>query len=179
MEITEALNNCDFDRLFKKLSAYAHSRLRAMNIKKFEGCEAADFVGNIFLKALENVRKWDSSKCSLEEFFFGALRSEISAFLKKQKVITDCALPENPAIRDDFSMEEEKETIIHFLKSKNADDIEIKIFQLWLEGTFKRAEIIHELNLSTFEYDNAHKRLERKLYEVQKHIKLKKYEYHK
>lgn len=162
MSIFEAIQSVDLQHVIDKMTLYAISRLKTINIKSFNGREPVDFVGDVLLKALDQQRDWEKAKCSIEKFLFGCLRSEISNFfVSKQVVITDY-FPEDLFQLENISVTEEKELAEKLLIEAGADDEEQILFDLWMDGITKANEIATELGISPNEVYKITRRLDRR-----------------
>lgn len=167
MDIAEELKNEDFDKLFNRLTLYAKYNLKSLGIKDFDGKEAVDFVADVFEKALYGIRNWNREKYTFRQFLFGAVQSEILNHIKKLKGVvaeTDVSLLEIE--EENNEVEQQKNQIIELLMENDADEIEIGIFECWLDGTYKPAVIAEQLQVEVEKIYNGKKRLIRKLEDV-------------
>ena len=86
-EVADVFNSYTIDQLndlVLRMRAFAKQRLGDYG-DNHEGQQKLDFVFNVFQKALTDIRKWDKDKCNFENFLFGVLKSEISAYHEKAK----------------------------------------------------------------------------------------------
>lgn len=172
---TEELNDLVF-----RMRAFSNKYLDSYK-DNHEGQQKLDFVFNVFQKALSHIRKWDKENCNFENFLFGVLRSEISAYHEKAKrrkshedknddeesYIMDMPIFSNEVGYNDNSFDEIdnkklKENYVKLLKDSGASDLEMLIFDCWCEDIYKPSEISNFLEVGTKEVYNAQKRLERR-----------------
>lgn len=172
MDVSKAIKECDFDKVYNRMNAYAHAKLKSVSIKDFDGIEPQDFVATVLEKALNNVRNWNSDEYTFEQFLFGSLKSDIDSFFKRKKKLVDSEnfdiIPHSEAGYD----EDLKNQIHTILYELGATEQEILLFNIWVEGIYKRKDIAQELELSEKEIDNIRKRLIRKLPHLRKMIKI-------
>jgi DNA-directed RNA polymerase specialized sigma24 family protein len=179
-EISEVLNNCDIESLIRRMQAFTISKL-GYNKKNYDGLEPLDFVFAVFEKSLSGVRNWDKNKIDFEGFIFGSLKSDIYAAIEKQKrrkVIEDDENIDESYILDLHVISNEigfedtttqkidynigKNNFLDKLKSAEATDIEILIFECWCDEIFKPQEIADFLELDVTTIYNALKRLQKR-----------------
>lgn len=172
MNVAKAIKYCDFDKLYDRLNAYAYKKLKTINVKNFDGIEPQDFVANVIEKSLTGIRNWDPEKCTIEEFFFGCLKSDIDAFFKKKKRLLDKESFDFFAEDDNLPIDDINDLVINCLNEMKATHEEINLFNLWSEGVTKRQEIAVELSISEKEVDNIRKRLIRKLPQIRETINI-------
>ena len=166
MDLAEAIRLADMGAIIDSLNAYANSRLKSVGIKDFNGKEPIDFVGELILKVIESERDWSKAQCTLKEFLFGCLKSEIYNFFKKKKIRFE-EFPEIPAVEIGNGIEEKRSKVTELLKQEGADDDELTVFEYWMDGIFKSAEIAKDLGVDVKEIYNITKRLERNLNKIQ------------
>lgn len=150
------------DEIIDSLNAYAISRLKSVGVKDFNGRQPVDYVGDLLLKAMEGIRDWDKADCSLKGFLFGCLRSDINSFFKLKKWHSSEELPEIPVYQKSGNIEDSRKQITELLKQEGADDDEFIVFEYWMEGIFKPAEIAADLGVPVESIYVITKRLERK-----------------
>lgn len=182
-EVANVFNSYSIDQLndlVLRMRAFARERLGDYN-DNHEGQQKLDFVFNVFQKALADIRKWDKEKCDFENFLFGVLKSEISAYHEKAKrrkpqeeedekdesYILDIPVYSEEVGFDDLSFDEIdnkklKENYVTLLKDSGASDLEMLIFECWCENIYKPNEISTFLEVDITEVYNAVKRLERR-----------------
>lgn len=170
MDITEAIKSVDMEAVIDKMNAYAFSLLKTVGIKNFNGKEPIDFVGEVLLKVIDGQRDWTIAKCSFTEFLFGCLKSEIYNFFKTNKYIISDELPELPTNEESYNFIAEKNQISALLKQEGADDDELLVFECWMDGMNKPAEIAKDLGIDAKDVYRITKRLERRLPKIQKSI---------
>jgi len=171
MSIFEAIQSIDLQLVIDKMTLYAISRLKNVKVKSFNGREPFDFVGDVLLKALDQQRDWEKAKCSIEEFLFGCLRSEISNFFVSKQVITTDYIPEDFFQMETISVEEEKELAAKLLIEAGADDDEQILFELWMDGITKANEIATELGITPNEVYKITRRLDRRREKIKTQVK--------
>jgi RNA polymerase sporulation-specific sigma factor len=151
MDFAAALAKTDFADLFDRLAAYAAQRLCDVDIRAMEGKEPADLVADLFVKVLTGQRNADTATCTLEEFLFGCLRSDIDAFFRKNKIqwlpIIDAFGELDRAFDNVEKNDAAAARAIHALRNLGANDEEINVFILWMDGIRKPQEVGTELGL--------------------------------
>lgn len=183
-EILKVLESIDVEQLIDRMHLYTVNRFYSNNEKSREGLDYSDFVYGVFDKSLQGIRNWNK-KYSFEEFVFGVLRSEINEFFRKKKnkepiVLNDIdssviEIPEFIDINNQFEYQKENidfntisKQIIEDLIIQGADDLEILIFECWLEDIYKPQEIAKFLEISVPKTNVAIKRLKRRRTKIQK-----------
>jgi len=154
------------DEIIDGMNVYAISRLKSVELKKFDGKEPLDFVGDILLKVMEGTRDWNKAQCSFKEFLFGCLRSEIDNFFTTNKNKHTNNLPEIPIV-DPSNVAHQRKHVTEILIQSGADDDEQTIFEYWMDGITKPAEIAKDLGVEVKEIYKIIKRLERRLVKIQ------------
>ena len=167
MSLIEAIQSVNMEEIINSMNAYAISRLKSVGVKNFNGREPIDFVGDLILKIIEEKRDWGKAQCSFKEFLFGCLRSEISNFFKTNKNIYTDELLDIPSNVQSFNIEEKRNQLSDLLKKEGADDDELTIFEYWMDGVYKPAEIASDLGIDVKEIYNITKRIERRLPKIQ------------
>jgi DNA-directed RNA polymerase specialized sigma24 family protein len=162
MNLAEAIQSENMDEIIDRMNAYAISRLKSVGEKTFNGRSPVDFVGDIILKVMEGTRNWDSAECSFKLFLFGCLKSDISNFFKTLKNKHTNELPEIPVNGNSINIEEKRKQVSELLKQAGADDDELTVFEYWMDGIFKPADIAKDLGVDVKEVYVIIKRLERK-----------------
>ena len=162
MNLAEAIQSVDMDEIIDSMNAYAISRLKSVGVKNFNGRHPIDFVGDLILKVMEGKRDWSKAECSFKEFLFGCLKSEITNFFRTNRNITVGELPDVPVNRGSINIEEKRKQVSELLKQEGADDDELTVFEFWMDGIFKPAEIAKDLGVDVKEIYKIIKRLERK-----------------
>ena len=170
MTIEEAILSSDIEAVMDKMVLYAMALLKDVDTKSLQGKEPMDFVQDVFTKALDRVRNWDESKCDFINFLFGCLKSEISNFVTTSKQILSHSSAENISVDTD-NINDVKDEIIKLLKHEGADEHELLLFGLWIEGLTKPSEIAEYSEIDIKEVLNISKRLKRRLLKVQTPIK--------
>ena len=179
-EIFNSYTTKELSNLVLRMRAFAKKRLGNYG-NNHDGQQKLDFVHNVFEKALTNIRKWNKADCDFENFLFGALRSEISAYHEKAKrrkppeeesekeesyILDIPVYPEevgyNDRSFDKIDNKKLKEDYVTLLKDSGASDLEMLIFECWCEDIYKPSEISDFLEVDTTEVYNAVKRLERR-----------------
>lgn len=171
MNLQEELLSSDLNDLIDRLTLYATSRLKTRGLKDFQGREPIDFVSDLILKVLEGTRDFEKAKCSFREFMFGCLKSEISNFFTLNppgKNLDLSGLDQSEIQNNNKELESQ---VIEMLKSSGADDDELILFDYWLEGTTKPAEIASDLGIDVKEVYVITKRLERRLQKIKSKAK--------
>lgn len=188
-EVFSSFTNDQLSHLVLRMRAFAKKRLGDYN-DNHEGQQKLDFVFNVFQKALTDIRKWDKDNCDFENFLFGVLKSEISAYHEKAKrrkppekedsldesYILDIPVFSEEVGQDDLSFNEIdnkklKENFVTLLKDSGASDLEMLIFECWCEDIYKPSDIADFLEVDTTEVYNAVKRLERRKKKLNSQVK--------
>jgi len=170
MDLTEALESVDMLVVIDRMNAYATSILKSVGIKKFNGKEPIDFVGEVLLKVIDGQRDWAMAKCTFTEFLFGCLKSEIYNFFKTNKYNFSDELPDLSTNEEPYNFNVEKNQISALLKKEGADDDELMVFEYWMDGINKPAEIAEDLGIDVKDVYRITKRLERRLPKILKSI---------
>ena len=179
-EIFKKYTTNELDELILRMRAFANKRLGNFN-DNHEGQQKLDFVFNVFEKALSDIRKWNKEEYEFEDFLFGVLRSEISAYHEKAKrrkppeeniednesYILDLPVyAEKVGYNDESYKDIDNKTLkdryVKLLESSSASDLEMLIFECWCDGIEKPQEIADFLETNITEIYNAIKRLERR-----------------
>lgn len=170
MDLTEALHSIDMEAVIDRMNAYAISLLKSVGIKNFNGKEPIDFVGEVLLKVMDGQRDWTMAKCSFSEFLFGCLKSEISNFFTTNKYIFEDELPDLSSNEESYNFNEVKNQVSELLKQEGADDDELMVFEYWMDGINKPAEIAKDLGIDVKDVYRITKRLERSLSKIQTRV---------
>lgn len=166
MNLTEAIQSVDMDKVIDSMNAYAISLLKSVGAKNLNGKEPIDFVGEVILKVMEGKRDWTKAQCSFKEFLFGCLKSEINNFFKMNKIIYDSELTDIPSSGHSLIEEDKRSQVFELLKREGADDDELIIFECWVDGITKPKEIAKDLGIEVKVVYNITKRLERRLLKI-------------
>lgn len=191
-EVADVFSSYTVDQLNSlvlRMRAFAKKKLGDYN-DNHDGQQKLDFVFNVFQKALNDIRKWDKDKCDFENFLFGVLKSEISAYHEKVKrrkppeeedgseesYILDIPVFSEEIGQDDLSFNEIdnkklKENYVTLLKDSGASDLEMLIFECWCEDIYKPSDIAGFLEVETTEVYSAVKRLERRKSKLNSQVK--------
>lgn len=167
MNLAEAIQSVNMDEIINSMNAYAISRLKSVGVKNFNGKLPIDFVGDLILKVMEGERDWSKAQCSFKEFLFGCLKSEISNFLTTNKNNIADELPEVSVNGISLNMDEKRKQVSELLKQEGPDDDELTVFEYWMDGIFKPADIAKDLGVDVKEIYVIIKRLERKTKKIQ------------
>lgn len=170
MNLTEAIQSVDMEEVIDRMNAYAISLLKSVGVKDFNGKEPIDFVGDVILKVMEGKRDWTKAQCSFPEFLFGCLKSEISNFFATNKNIYNSELSETPSNGQSLNVEDKRNQVSELLKQEGADDDELTVFEYWMDGITKPAEIAKDLGIDVKEVYKITKRLERRLPKIQTQV---------
>lgn len=162
MNLAQAIQSENMDEIIDSMNAYAISRLKSVGEKSFNGRSPLDFVADIILKVMEGTRNWDSAECSFKLFLFGCLKSDIFNFFKTLKNKHTNELPEFPVNGSSINIEEKRKQVSELLKQAGAEDAELTVFEYWMDGIFKPADIAKDLGIDAKEVYVIIKRLERK-----------------
>lgn len=163
MNLADELQAIDLDDVIDRMNAYAIGRLRKTGIKCFDGKEPIDFVGEVILDVLEGTRDWDKATCTFEYFLFGSLKSKIDNFFKKKKLHSDVELPDIEDSMLVYDYEEKRKQLAGLLRDTGADDEELCVFEYWMDGMTKPAEIAADLGIDVKAIYRITKRLLRSI----------------
>jgi RNA polymerase sporulation-specific sigma factor len=193
-EILDHLDSIDLNELFDRMENYVRSRFYDKSKNQKDGFDYMDFCNDVLVKALTGVRKWNMENVSFEDFIFGALKSDLYNFFRKQKnnqdnlqsseqeiyliEVNDFIALDEIATEDeppDIDFEDISQDVIKSLTEQGAKKLEIDIFECWLSGYYKPKEIAELCGTSTTEINNSVKTLSRKTIKLkEKWISLKK-----
>lgn len=179
-EIFKRYSTDELDELILRMRAFANKRLGDFN-NNHDGQQKLDFIFNVFEKALTDIRKWNKEEYEFEDFIFGVLRSEISAYHEKAKrrkppeenlekdesyILELPVYSEEVGYKDesfnDLDNKTQKDRYVKLLEKSGASDLEMLIFECWCDGIEKPGEIADFLETDTTDIYNAVKRLERR-----------------
>lgn len=179
-EIFSRYTTDELSDLILRMRAFAKKRLGDYD-DNHDGQQKLDFVFNVFQKALTEIRKWNKNECDFENFLFGVLKSEISAYHEKAKrrkppeeeiedeesyILDIPVYPEEVGYNDESLNEidnkNQKEGYVKLLEDSGASDLEMLVFECWCEDIYKPSEISDFLEIDTTEVYKAVKRLERR-----------------
>lgn len=194
-EILEQLESIDVNELLDRMENYVRTRFYNKSEKEREGFDYLDFCYEVIVKACTGVRNWDKEKTNFENFIFGALKSDLYNFFRKQKIkngeieeesieqeiylteVSDFIELNEIESKDeppDIDFIDVSQDALMFLSEQGADKLELEIFECWLSGYYKPKEIAELCNLTTTEVNNAVKKLSRKTIKLkEKWISLK------
>ncbi|MBL7841938.1 MAG: hypothetical protein JNJ75_17455 [Cyclobacteriaceae bacterium] len=151
----------------RRLTYYTEQRLRLLNVKSLQGLEAHDIVIETIRKVLEGKRTW-KPEVPVTAFLIQTLESETSNLIRDGKKIRPLLEKDNnTGVGASVDLVSAKIHAIEQLRAAGADDIEIYVFDCWIEGVYKPAEIAIELELDIKDVYNALKRLGNKLIKLQ------------
>jgi len=170
MNLIEEFHSVDMEEVIDRMNAYAISHLRSVGVKNFNGKEPIDFVGDVIIKVMEGKRDWSKAQCSFTEFLFGCLKSEISNFLKSNKNLYTNELPVISPDEKSLNVEEKRNQVSELLIQEGADDEELTVFEYWMDGILKPAEIAKDLGIEAKTVYNIIKRLERRISIIQTQV---------
>ncbi len=162
MTLAEAIQSVDMDEIIDRMNAYAISRLKSVGAKTFDGMSPVDFVGDLILKVMEGDRDWSKAECSFREFLFGCLKSDISNFFRTLKHKYTSEFPEMPINGMSLNIDGKRSQVSELLKQEGADDNELMVFEYWMDGIYKPADIAADLGVPVEDIYVIIKRLERK-----------------
>jgi hypothetical protein len=170
MTLEEALISHDLDDLIDRLTAYVYSRMKRWNVKDLNGLEPFDFVAELLRKVLERERDWQKANCSFKEFLFGALKSELYNFRHRPDAGLTTDLSDDEFGNSHEDSEELKVFAIQALITEGANEEELEVFKLWVEGIKKPAHVARELGTEASKIYVITKRLEKRLLKIQPQI---------
>lgn len=184
IEALEDYGEEKFKDLIRKMELYVIKRLEKRS-PAYGGLEPIDFVFNVISKAFNGDRNYDPNKVEFELFLFGALKSDISAALKKverrkvknspQQLEDECHIIDLPMFEQEVGyddpglmesdFEEQKKKLLELFGELN--EIDNLVLDCWCDGIEKPKEIAELLELDIKEIYKAVKRLERKKIKLQ------------
>jgi DNA-directed RNA polymerase specialized sigma24 family protein len=162
MTLEEALHTHDMEEIMNSMTAYVYSRIKTIGVKDLGGKTPYDFVGEVLLKVLEGDRDWSKAKCPFKEFLFGCLKSHLDNFFKSYRQVYNDELPEIQVAEVIGDGSESKNAVIEMFKKDGADTDEIDVFECWIDGIRKPAEIADLCGIKINDVYNITKRLERR-----------------
>ena len=125
---------------------------------------AEDLTSDIFMKALENIRKFDAKKGTLQSWLYQIARNTVIDYYRKQKTVLlsdDIDIASNQNIEGDFYHKQQLETIKKYLNKLTEDQRDIVIMRVWQEMSYK--EIAQALGKSEASCKMAFSRIVEKL----------------
>jgi len=166
------LQTLDMKRLYRDLATYALFRL-----KKKDRDGACEIVSQAFDKLFSQDRKWYLDQ-TFEKTIFGIVKSLSNNENKKQikkwdsevsQIDADVIIDNSRTHDQEFEHRDLVEMALKSLKiiTPAPTEIEIKIFECWLEGFEGNKDIAELLELETKDIENGVRRLKRKLTQVQ------------
>ena len=168
----------DWSLFWKKAVAYTGFVLRnkyeVMTEKGIDGKTAEDLAEEVIEKLLTGKRNWNKQK---HPDLFSQVKSSIDShvynFITKKRLLESSIIYESidNGVNDSYDKNELLDYSIKILKSLNASDEEIILFQCNVDGLLKPHEIAEELGISVTEVYNIKKRLNRKLPELQNNLR--------
>lgn len=166
LEVLEQLEKVNFELLFKDLVTFANNKMKGNNI-----VEAEKIVGDVFEKVANGVRKWNKA-ITFKQFLFRSVRSLVSQYNNQyggkikdlnydyefDKLID---IPNNNSQKLEELINKVTEKLYSHIPPP--DENEKKIFECWIEEITKPKEIREFWSMNKKDYENAVRRLERKL----------------
>jgi|GEM_PF-744581 DNA-directed RNA polymerase specialized sigma24 family protein len=168
----ELLKVSDFASLFDRLAAFAAAKMEGIGTKELNGLQPEDIVSNLLEKIVNDTRDATKANCTLEEFLFGCVQSEVYALLKRKKPILREVEEQDETNTQSLSRAETEKTkalYLNELRQQGADEKEIQLFCAWAEGFTKPKAAAAELEWTVPDVNNVSKRLLRKMDKI-KHL---------
>lgn len=177
-ELQELINNIDWNKVLPNL----YASTRRMMYKRFlsdpdKGIFSRtfkDFVHDAITLFIEGKRKWPKS-INIEQFFLSTIRSIISKHIGKHYNNISIDATDDDILKfhyESLNINFDVVKIKRIICSKlDKDEISINVFDCWVEGIYKPAEIRELYGYSEPDYNNAKKRLDRVLVDIRKHLK--------
>nr|BDT35128.1 sigma-70 family RNA polymerase sigma factor [Myxococcus sp. MH1] len=152
-----------------------------------EGQEAEDLVQEALRRLIDGSRAWDHEKISLEDFLVQSVRSIASSAVKGlsnrvRAIDADSAqasgdamdpMLQTPSPEQQFLALQRYKLLAEAVLGAVSGDLEVeRIVAAMLDNCVKRAELIEETGLDAKRFDNAIKRLHRRLDEVAAKLKV-------
>lgn len=177
-ELSELVQSTDWERLLPIIYASTrrmiYKRYLSDPDKGILGRSFKDFVHDAIALFIAGTRKCPKN-ISLEQFFLFTIRSIISKHIGKHYQTLSIDASEEEVLKVHY---ESMNTNFDIIKVKKIvanklvkDEISINIFDCWVEGICKPADIRELYGYSEPEYNNAKKRLDRVLVEIRKYLK--------
>lgn len=177
-ELTKLVQSTDWERLLPILYASTRRMIYKRYLcdpdKGILGKSFKDFVHDAATLFMEGTRKCPKG-ITLEQFFLFTIRSIISKHIGNHYKTLSIDASEEEVLKVHY---ESMNTGFDIIKVKriianklNKDQISIDIFDCWVEGICKPADIRDLYGYSEPEYNNAKKRLDRVLIEIRKYLK--------
>lgn len=178
-ELLKVFENLPWDDLFIKLEAYIVYSLR-YKYNVAEGNEqlktkAHEIINEVIdLIFVTGSRNWRKEDCpDFNHFLFGVVKSHVNnSFNKKTKKFEplDDRFEGQQNILDTITADELRKTIFDKLKSLNADDEELMVFECMADGIIKPDKISIELGIDSAYLNNILRRLYRKISKIKNKI---------
>jgi RNA polymerase sigma factor (sigma-70 family) len=177
--VAENLQAIDNWTLFwKRTVAYTGFVLRfkygLTSEKGLDGKTAEDLAEEVIEKLLTGKRNWNRQKHpDLFSQVKSSIDSHVNNFISQKRLLESSISYESAdnGTNDSYDENELLDYSIKILKSLNASDEEIILFQCNVDGLLKPREIAEELGISVTEVYNIKKRLNRKLPELQNNLR--------
>lgn len=188
-EILIHLESIDCNELLDRMENYVRDRFYDKQAESKGGFKYLDFCVDVIGKACLGVRNWNKDAISFEGFIFGCLKSDLSNYFRKERklkfknqydskeqneiyiidcdeyiVLDECVLIDESPDRD---IEVYKRNVLSSLKAQGADNLELQVFECWIEGYTKPKDIADLLDITTAEVNIVVKRLNRKRIKIQ------------
>ncbi|HEY4785855.1 MAG TPA: hypothetical protein VIH57_07390 [Bacteroidales bacterium] len=178
-ELLKVFKNLPWDDLFIRMEAYIVYSLR-YKYGNEDGNEqlktkAHEIINEVIdLIFVTGSRNWCKEDCpDFTDFLFGVVKSHINnSFNKKPKKFEplDDKLEGQLNIQDTISADELRKTIFDELKTLNADDEELMVFECMADGITKPDKISQELGVDSTYLNNILRRLYRKISKIKNKI---------
>jgi hypothetical protein len=171
----DAFENQDWPRIIKELTIYANSRLKFWSLiknRRLKGQSPEDIALNAIEAILSGKWHWDSSKSDLITYLkFHVVRGMVANLAKDSelRLLLNSELSEID-IPGEFNQEDElnSKLVLEQIRMEVKDeDLLVEIIDLLCKG-LKRGDVCKSLSITLSEYDNAVKRLRRKILKLEK-----------
>lgn len=167
MTLTQNLNRPDLPRIIDRMALYANKRLKGVDPKKLQSIQGIDFVSDVLEKVANGKRDWEKVDCSFEAFLFGCLKSDLSNFFRKAKVLAIEDFLDETFEEKILNTEETKKEAIHALRECGANETEINVFECWAAGIIKSQEVADNLEIDVNLVYSTTKKLIKRLEKIQ------------
>lgn len=170
LTLNQHLNGSDLPRIIDRMVLYANKRIKGVDPKKLQSMQGIDFVADVLEKVAKGTRDWEKADCSFEVFLFGCLKSDISNFFRKAKVLAIEDFWDETFGEKILETEESKREAIEALREFGAKDFEIDVFECWASGICKSQEVADYLQVDVKLVYATTKKLIKRLEKLQQRL---------
>ena len=166
-DVRKLLDTQDWDTIIKKLTLHAYSRFKFWNLLKRTALKGYS-PEEVALEAISLVYSgewiWNPSKSDLLNYLKFHVINGLVANLARNKEVRTTDLDDNADAKFDFDIEEDLNArmMAEAIRETLEDELLVQIFDNLLLG-LKRVDIIESMGLNPGDYDNALKRLKKRV----------------